>query len=252
MTVSAVVISHEQPRDLERCVRSLAGEVDEIVAVANTPTSAARLPSYVTVLANQRPTGYAANANAAVRRTSGELVIVANADVVPRDGAVATLASFMSRRRSCGIAGPQLVYPDGRLQPSRRAFPTVSGTLVRRTPLRRVRPPLEHQRSHYGLDLQPTGPVQADWMLGAFLMLRRSMLDELDGFDDKYRLYCEDIDLCYRAAKAGWERWYVPDAVVEHSYKAMTDARFTTRQTLWHWAGMAHFARKHPERLRSL
>jgi GT2 family glycosyltransferase len=78
------------------------------------------------------------------------------------------------------------------------------------------------------------------------------MLDELGGFDDGYRLYCEDIDLCYRAAKAGWERWYVPDAVVEHSYPAMTDSRFGTRQTLWHWAGMVHFARKHPERLRSL
>ncbi len=252
MSVSAVVISHEQPRDLERCVSVLAGEVDEIVAVANTPTSAAPLPPDVTVLANERPAGYATNANAAVGQTSGEFVIVANADVVPREGAVDTLVSFMSRHEACGIAGPQLVYPDGRWQPSRRAFPTVSGTLVRRTPLRHVRPPLEHQRSHYQLDTRPTEPVQADWMLGAFLLLRRSMLDELDGFDDRYRLYCEDIDLCYRAAKAGWERWYVPEAVVEHAYPAMTDSRFRTRRTLWHWAGMVHFARKHPERLRAL
>ena len=113
MTVSAVVISHEQPRDLERCVQLLADEVDEIVAVANTPTSAARLPSDVTVLENQRPSGYATNANAAVGRTSGEFVIVANADVVPRHGAVGTLVSFMSRHEACGIAGPQLIYPDG-------------------------------------------------------------------------------------------------------------------------------------------
>ena len=51
-------------------------------------------------------------------------------------------------------------------------------------------------------------------MLAAFLLLRRGMLDELGGFDEGYRLYGEDIDLCYRAAKAGWERWYVPQATV--------------------------------------
>ena len=64
------------------------------------------------------------------------------------------------------------------------------------------------------LDDRPTEPAQADWMLGGFLLLRREMLDELGGFDAGFRLYGEDIDLCYRAAKAGWERWYVPEAVV--------------------------------------
>ena len=89
-------------------------------------------------------------------------------------------------------------------------------------------------------------------MLGAFLLLRRAMLDELGGFDEGYRLYCEDIDLCYRAASAGWERWYVPAAVVEHAYAAEIDRRFLTRATLWHARGMLRFVRKHPERLLSL
>ena len=89
-------------------------------------------------------------------------------------------------------------------------------------------------------------------MLGAFLVLRRSMLDELSGFDEGFRLYGEDIDLCYRAGKAGWERWYVPAAIVEHAYAAVTDRRFFTRRTLWHWRGILRFVRKHPERLRAL
>ena len=67
-------------------------------------------------------------------------------------------------------------------------------------------------------------------MLAAFLLLRREMLDELGGFDEGFRLYGEDIDLCYRAAKAGWERWYVPQAVVSHVHAAVTDRRFLTRQ----------------------
>jgi GT2 family glycosyltransferase len=89
-------------------------------------------------------------------------------------------------------------------------------------------------------------------MLGAFLLLRREMLEELGGFDEGFRLYGEDIDLCYRAALAGWERWYVPAAVVEHAYAAEIDRRFLTRRTLWHLRGMLRFVRKHPERLRAL
>ena len=112
--------------------------------------------------------------------------------------------------------------------------------------------PQSRQRDHYRLDERPTEPVQADWMLAAFLLLRREMLEELGGFDEGYRLYGEDIDLCYRAAQAGWERWYVPQAIVQHAHAAVTDRRFLTRQTLWHWRSIARFVRKHPERLRNI
>jgi GT2 family glycosyltransferase len=118
--------------------------------------------------------------------------------------------------------------------------------------LRHLAHPFEQQRDHYMLDERPTEPVGADWMLAAFLLLRREMLDELGGFDEHFRLYGEDIELCYRAAKAGWERWYVPQAVVTHRYAAETDHKLLTRRTLWHWRGIARFVRKHPERLRAL
>lgn len=249
MKISAVVVSHGQPRELARAVEALAPQVDEIVAIENVPGSVDVLPAGIRVLRNDRPLGFAANANAGIRATSGDAVVVANADTRARPGAVALLARCLAERPRCGIAGPRLVYPDGRPQPSRRAFPTVSGTIVRRTPLRGLLRPRERQRSHYLLDEQPEGPVEADWMLGAFLLYRRRMLDELGGFDEGYRLYCEDIDLCYRAARRGWERWYVPAAVVEHDYAAVIDERFFTRRTLWHARGMARFVRKHPERL---
>ena len=78
------------------------------------------------------------------------------------------------------------------------------------------------------------------------------MLDELGGFDAGFRLYGEDIDLQYRAAQAGWERWYVPAAVVRHEYAAVTDKRFLTRHTLWHARAMPRFVRKHPARAATL
>jgi N-acetylglucosaminyl-diphospho-decaprenol L-rhamnosyltransferase len=218
--------------------------------VANLPLGA-ELPA-ARLIVNERPAGFGANVNRGAAETHSEFVVIANPDTEPEPDAVAVLVDFASAGSHRGIVGPQLRYPDGHWQPSRRRFPTVTGTLVRRTPLRYLARPFERQRDHYLLDERPTEPVPADWMLAAFLLLRREMFDELGGFDEGFRLYGEDIELCYRAAKAGWERWYVPAAVVTHSYAAEIDRRLLTRRTLWHWRGIARFVRKHPERLRAL
>ena len=204
------------------------------------------------VVHNDLPLGFAANVNRGVAATSAPLVLVCNPDAVPEPGAVATLVAFAQAHPCAGVVGPQMRFPDGSWQPSRRRFPTVAGTLVRRTPLRLLLRPFERQRAHYLLDERPAEPVRADWMLGGFLLLRRAMLDELGGLDAGFRMYGEDIDLCYRAMKSGWERWYVPGAVVTHAYDRVIDRRFLTRRTLWHWAGILRFVRKHPERLKAL
>ena len=250
--ISGVVVSHGHARELEASLPALTPQVDELVVVANLPNSLPADLHGARVIENERPRSYAANLNAAFARTAGELIAVCNPDAVPAPDAVRILADFMQRTPRCGIAGPQMFDPEGEWQPSRRRFPTVMGTVVRRTPLRRAFPPLERQRTHYLLDERPTEPVETDWMLGGFLLLRRTMLDEIGGYDAGFRMYGEEIDLSYRAAKAGWERWYVPAAVVRHRWDRLTDERFLTRRTLWHWRGMFRFVRKHPERLRSL
>jgi N-acetylglucosaminyl-diphospho-decaprenol L-rhamnosyltransferase len=249
VNVAAVVVVHEPGPELERCLATLAPQVNELVVISNlgrhlqTPTGARLIPKL-------HPAGFAANANRGIAETQAPFVVLANPDTEAAPDAVATLHDLAEGRPRLGIAGPELRHPDGSLNPSRRRFPTVSGTIVRRTPLRRVLGGT--QRAHYGLDEQPDEPVEADWLLGAFLFLRREMLDELGGFDEGFRLYGEDIDLAYRAEQAGWERWYVPGAKVVHAHAAVTDRRLFTRRTLWHWRGIARFVRKHPERLKSL
>jgi N-acetylglucosaminyl-diphospho-decaprenol L-rhamnosyltransferase len=218
--VAGVVVSHGHREELAESLAALVPQVDEVVVIANTPASGPADPLGARVIENARPASFAANINAGTRATSGELVLVSNPDAVPEQGAIAALREFVEAHPRCGAAGPQLVDPDGSRQPSRRRFPTVGGTLVRRTPLRRL--------------------------------LRRAMLDERGGFDEGFRMYGEEIDLCYRAAKAGWERWYVPAAVVHHRWDAATDKSFFTRRTLWHWRGILRFVRKHPERLKAL
>lgn len=252
MSVDAVVVTHGERPELADCLAALAPQVNELVLVANTPDPLPSLPENARLVRNERALGFATNANLGIAQTSAPFVVLANPDTVAEPDAVRLLHEFANADPQRGIAGPQLRWQDGRWQPSRRRFPTVGGTIVRRTPLRRLVPPLEHQRRHFLLDERPTEPVPADWMLGAFLLLRRAMLEELGGFDEHFRMYGEDIDLCYRAAKAGWQRWYIPAAVVVHRYEAIIDRRLLTRRTLWHWRGIARFVRKHPERLRAL
>jgi GT2 family glycosyltransferase len=253
MSISAVVVSHGHARELETLLPLLAPQVDELVVVANTPGSAPRgLPSPARVLERPSPRRLSENVNLGIAATTGEWVLFSNPDVVPESRAVAALHGFAATRERCGIAGPRTTWPDGRWQPTRRRFPTVSGTLVRRTPLRRLFRPLERQRDHYLLDDDVAEPVEADWLLGAFLLMRRSMLEELGGWDEGYRHYVEDIDLCYRAMRAGWERWYVPAACVVHDWAQVTDRRFLSRHTLWHARSMARFVREHPETLARL
>ena len=251
MSIAAVVVYTPGDPDPGPALESLAPQVDELVLAAN-PGHRPSVPKEVRVLDSDRTLGFGANINRGVAATSAPYVAAANPDTEPAPGSLAILRDFADAHPRCGIAGPQLRFPDGHWQASRRRFPTVSGTIVRRTPLRTVLRPQERQRSHYLFDERPGEPVESDWLLGAFLFLRRMALEELGGFDERFRLYGEEIDLCYRAAKAGWERWYVPDAVVIHHHQAETDQRFLTRRTLWHWRSIARFVRKHPERLRAL
>ena len=250
MSAAAVVIYTPGDPDPGTCLDSLTPQVDELVLMVNPGGSPST--GSAQVIANQRTLGFGANINRGVAATTAPYVIASNSDIEVTPGAIEALTRFADAHPRCGIAAPQLQYPDGRWQPSRRSFPTIRGTLVRRTPLRRLLHPEQRQRGHYLLDERPDEPAPSDWFLGAFLLLRRSMLEELGGLDDGFRLYGEDIDLAYRARRAGWERWYVPGAVVVHHHQAVTDRSFFTRRTLWHWRSIARFVRKHPQSLRRL
>jgi N-acetylglucosaminyl-diphospho-decaprenol L-rhamnosyltransferase len=255
MKVSGIFVA-TGPGEAELLATSLPAllvQVDELVVVANGPGSRPEdLPAEVRVVENDHALGFSANVNKGIAATSGDYVVISNPDAVPEENCVRELAGFAEAHPRCGIAGPKMINPDGTLQASRRSFPTVGGTIVRRTPLRTLFPPLRWQRRHYLLDQPTDEPLQVDTMLGAFLLMRRTMLEEIGGWDDGYKLYVEDIDLSYRAMKSGWERWWVPSAVVHHEYQAVIDKHFFTRRNLWHLQAMVRFLRKHPERLFAL
>jgi N-acetylglucosaminyl-diphospho-decaprenol L-rhamnosyltransferase len=250
-TVVAGVVSHGQRELLRECLEALAREGVPGLVCENVPDGSAELARSLGFRAyvNERPRTFAENENALIAATTEPYFLILNPDVRVEPGCVARLVAHAEEHDRCGIAGPRLLETDGWTQRSRRRFPTIGGTLIRRTPLRLLVGDVEAaQPEHYLADL-PDGPVECDWMLGACLLVRRAMVEEIGAFDEGFPMYGEDIELQYRAHLAGWERWYVPDAVASHDYQRVVDRTFLSRRTWWHLRGMARYVRRHPETL---
>ena len=252
--VIACVVSHGQRGLLSRCLPGLRRDGIPIALLENVPDGSAAYAASLGARAgrNPEPRSFARNQNALLAATSSRYVLVLNPDTQLEPGAVARLVEHADRHPNAGVVGPCLLDPDGRVQRSRRRFPTVAGTLVRRTPLRLALGDLETAQPHHYLDDVPERPVRCDWMLGACLLLRRSMVEAIGGFDEGFPMYGEDIELQYRALRHGWDRWYVPASRVVHDYQRVIDRRLWSRRTLWHLRGMARYVRRHPEALLSL
>jgi N-acetylglucosaminyl-diphospho-decaprenol L-rhamnosyltransferase len=249
--VVACIVSHGQRDLLGPCLEALRADDVRAVVLENIPDGSASLALSLGARASAslEPASFARNQNALIAATSSRHVLVLNPDCVVRPGTVPRLVAFADAHARAGVVGPRLLEVDGSPQRSRCCFPTVAGTLVRRTPLRLLRRDIEAaQPEHYLSDI-PDGPVECDWMLGACLLLRRAMLDEIGGFDAGFPMYGEDIELQYRAMRAGWERWYLPDAIAVHEYQRVIDRKLVSRRSLWHLQGMARFVRRHPESL---
>jgi exopolysaccharide biosynthesis polyprenyl glycosylphosphotransferase len=250
-TVTAVVVTHESRQEIEACLRSLraaAEEVDlEVIVVDNastdgTPELVAEAFPEVRLIRKARRGGFAENCNIGAVAAAGRHLLMLNPDARLRPGAARALVRHLERHPDVGVVGPRLVYPDGRPQAGARRFPTVRATLVRRTPLRLVLRNSAAERDHLAQS-DTVVECDVDWMLGAAVLIRGEAFRELDGFDDGYRLYCEDIDLCWRLHQLGWRVRYAPGIVVEHALGELTRRRFFTVRTWWHVRSMVRFVR---------
>ncbi len=208
----------------------------------------------VTVIENGTNNGYAIAVNQAIRLFESDYILLLNPDIEVRPGAIDALVTFMDTTPDVGITGGKLFYPDGALQYSCRTFFTLPVILYRRTFLGKLFPNSSVLKRHLMTDWDHDTVRDVDWMLGACMLIRRSALKDVGLMDERFFLYFEDVDWCYRMKKGGWRVCYLPQAEMIHhhrreSAKGMNKTLFFHIMSMFHfydkWGKFLYFLRKY-------
>jgi N-acetylglucosaminyl-diphospho-decaprenol L-rhamnosyltransferase len=225
---SAVVVNYNARDHLLACVRSLRDDgAEEIVVVDNASTdgSVAALraadPDVVVVEAGVN-LGFGAAANRGVAVSTGDPVAVMNPDVVVVPGTLGALAGRLAASARLGAVGPRIENPDGSWYPSARSFPSLADALGHAF-LHFVAPGNRFSRRYKLLDWDHDSGRLVDWVSGTFVMVRREAFESVGGFDERYFMYVEDVDLCWRLRRAGWDVAYEPAGRVIHAIGASSE-----------------------------
>ncbi|WP_299133786.1 glycosyltransferase family 2 protein [uncultured Amaricoccus sp.] len=240
-------------------LREMAGIAGEIIVVDNDSrdgsfealTAAVATEGWtgrVRVLAAGHNGGYGAGNNVGIRAgfANGErpdYVYILNSDAFPDPGAIRVLVDYLERHPAVGFAGSYIHGPDGEPHMTAFRFPTLLGELEGATRMG----PVSRLLADHVVPLpvpEETRPV--DWLAGASVMARRTMLDEIGLFDEQFFLYYEETDLCRRANRAGWPTIYVRESSVTHIGSVSTGAKGWKRVPgYWLDSRLHYFTKNH-------
>ncbi len=252
-SVSVLIVTSDHEDCVENCLRSIfscdiATELNVVVVDNDSRDGTlARINGHTgaRVLRQSCRRSLSANLNFGLQKIDTAYALIVNPDIVLPAGAISQLRDFMEAHPEAGACGPKLVNPDGSLQLSCRRFPTPWTFFVRRTPIRYLLPLEMRGKKHLMTDCDHSRLQTVDWVLGACTMFRLAALREAGSFDERFPLYCEDIDVCHRLWGRGWAVYYHPDVVVQHDHQAKSDKRLLSRYALWHLHSMALYVWKH-------
>jgi GT2 family glycosyltransferase len=223
--LSVVVVNWNTRELLARCLRSVYDTAHDlgcevlVVDNASTDGSAAmvrdRFPQ-VCLIENGKNVGFARASNQAIHESGGRYVMLLNSDTEALPGALQEMVRFMDAHLQAGGCGPLLLNVDGSLQPSCHPMLTPGRELWRLLFLDRLWRRATYDQARWDRRV----PRQVEVIKGACFFLRRKALDEVGLLDERYFMYTEEMDLCYRLLRAGWELWWVPQARVVHCGEA--------------------------------
>ena len=200
--------------------------------------------SWVNLIVLHLNRGFTGGTNAAIRPAMEsddppQYVLLLNADTIVTDESIKPLIDFMDRNQKVGIAASMLLSPNGEVQASPFRFPGIASEFDWGLRWGFVSKLLSRWAVVFPT---PTEACKVDWAAGASLMLRRTMLDQIGLLDEGLYTYFDDIDICLRALRAGWETWYVPASKVIHLEGASTGVatRLATRRRPSYWFQARH------------
>ena len=267
--VTVIVVSFNTRDLLRDCIQSILAECDrlpagaaaEVLIVDNASTDgSAEMVEYefvaphppVRLMRSDVNLGFASANNLAMEAARGRYLVLLNSDALFRPGALRLAVQHMDANTTVGVGGARLLSPQGEWQPSARAFPTlwhvfvVFSGLASRYPRSRIFGAFD--RTWASPDLQ----AEVDWVPGAFSIMRREALVQTGLFDERFFLYCEEVDLCRRVKAKGFRVIYWPDVVVTHiggeSSRQLTTLKLSegdSQVVLWRMRATLLYFRKH-------
>ena len=247
-----MIVNWNTNDELRDCLTSaLAADfgATEIIVVDNASTDGSvemlhgEFPD-VRLVRNSENLGFAKASNQGIQVSRGRYAILLNPDCVVHRGAFTQLVRFGDANPEVGIFGIRILNPDGTVFESCRRFPTLAAGIFRNAILARLFPKNPYIKEYLMADWDHSEVGEVDWVSGAALVARREMLDKIGMLDERFFMYCEDVDIAYRAKQAGWKVMYFPGATVVH-LRARSSDQNPVRMIIAFHRSMYAFFRKH-------
>jgi N-acetylglucosaminyl-diphospho-decaprenol L-rhamnosyltransferase len=258
MILSVVIVSYNVKFFLEQCLSSLKKAVDgislpgggaEVFIVDNASTDGTAdflvslYPDFH-FIRNKENSGFAKANNQALSQCAGQYVLFLNPDTIIAEDCLNICLSFFLNNTDAGALGVRLIDGAGRyLKESKRGFPDPSASFFKLSGLARLFPRSKIFSAYYLGHLGEESTNAVDILSGAFMMVKKTVLDQIGGFDERFFMYAEDIDLSYRICKAGFRNYYLPETTIIHFKGESTLRDF--RYVKMFYSAMQLFIKKH-------
>lgn len=225
MKLSIIIVSWNVRKELLNCLGSIRKNPPscsyEIIVVDNASTDntigvAQRDFPEVELIISETNRGFAAANNLGIQKSRGQYIFFLNPDTIVRSRSLDSLINFMDENKDVGVCGPKLLNLDGSFQESIRGIPTFRAALHRHTAFKYLYIFKGMYRKWVMRDHAYDKQTDVDQVMGAALMTRRSIIDQVGAMDERFFMYYEEVDLCYRIKKAGWRIVYVPESEITH------------------------------------
>ena len=251
--LSIIIVSWNCRDLLSRCLDTVfAGKLEidyEVIVVDNNSTDGTvtftEKFSAGKVIINRENVGFARANNQALRQCRGELILLLNPDTEIEPATLQVMVDFMANHPECGMAGCKVLNPDGTLQLAcRRNIPGLADAFFKLSGLSRLFP-RSRRFARYNLTYLPADRVSpVDAVSGSFLITRREVVDKIGPLDERFFMYGEDLDWCWRAVQAGYQNYYVPDTAIVH-YHGGSSKKRPVRAAYHFYEAMYLFYDKH-------
>ena len=253
MKISAVILSFNSNRTLGRCLDQILGTLpefgseSEVFVVDNGSTDGSvetieRLAKthgeLLKPILFSENTGTTFSRNAALKRAIGDYIIVLDSDAYVSNDSLKELINYLEKNPSTGLVTPRLIFEDGRFQLSVDKFPTIVRKFQRFFFLRKI-----ESRSHSMETL--IEPIDVDYAISAFWVIRRNAFERVGLFDEKIFYSPEDVDYCIRMWSAGYKITYVPNAKVIHDAQELSRGFKLSKFHFSHLKGLFYLFKKH-------